>query len=131
MLDPYIEKRDKPWGSEVIFTPTDLARVGKLIYVNKGAKLSLQYHTEKEETITLIEGSALLWKGVKYEAGMTDPQMQITKIPMQINAGYTIYSYTIHRLEALQDSIFVEVSSPEKGTTVRLQDDYSRGDEIR
>jgi quercetin dioxygenase-like cupin family protein len=131
MIDPYFEQRDKPWGSEVVFTPIDLARVGKLIYVNKGAKLSLQYHTEKEETIMLLKGSALLWKGVKYEEGMTDAQMQITKIPMQINSGYTIYSYIIHRLEALEDSVFVEVSSPEKGVTVRLQDDYSRRDEVR
>ncbi len=120
---PYAELRDKPWGHEVIYTPTELERVGKILFVTAGKKLSLQYHDLKEETITMFSGKALLWW--KSDEG------EVEKIPMEAQKGYTVYPGTIHRIEAIEDSYFLEVSSSEEGTTFRLEDDYSRSDEIR
>jgi len=48
---------------------------------------------------------------------------------MQPGVGYTILPYRAHRLIALTDSEIAEVATPERGTTVRLSDDYDRGDE--
>ena len=124
MPEAYQERREKPWGHEVCVTPPGLERVGKLIFVKAGCKLSLQYHTEKEETICLYSGEALLWWQETADA-------TLEKIPMQKEAGYTVRPGNIHRFEAITDSLFFEVSSPEKGTTVRLDDDYRRPDEVR
>ncbi len=48
---------------------------------------------------------------------------------MEFGKGYTIVPFQCHRFEALEDSDIIEVSTAEKGTTFRLEDDYSRSDE--
>ena len=55
MTDPDVHRVDKPWGYELHWAKTD-RYVGKVIHVNAGHALSLQYHNLKDETI-------LLWKG--------------------------------------------------------------------
>jgi hypothetical protein len=54
-----IPKRvEKPWGYELWWARTD-KYVGKILHVNKGHSLSLQYHRIKEETIMLQTGKLL------------------------------------------------------------------------
>ena len=48
----------KPWGYELHWAKTD-KYVGKLIHVNAGEALSLQYHNVKDETIFLRSGRML------------------------------------------------------------------------
>src|SRR5260370_25817733 len=48
-------KVDKPWGYELRFAITD-RYLGKVIHVNKGEALSLQYHEKKDETLLVTEG---------------------------------------------------------------------------
>ena len=122
MNEPFHQLRQKPWGHEVLYTPGDAERVGKILYLNAGSRISFQYHTEKEETIALLSGEALLW--IREKDGE-----EIQKIPMLNQSGYTIYPGVAHRLEAITESVFLETSSPEKGTTVRLEDDYQRPNE--
>jgi mannose-6-phosphate isomerase len=117
------KKVNKPWGEEIIFTPPNLGRTGKIEKVKAGKKLSLQYHDKKEETVCLISGKALLW--------VENNQKRIEKIPMKLNFGYTILPFQKHRIEALKDSVLGEVSSAEKGTTVRIEDDYGRTNETQ
>jgi len=52
-------RQDKPWGHELIFAAIDGKYIGKVIHVNAGHSLSLQYHHEKEETISVTSGEAL------------------------------------------------------------------------
>jgi mannose-6-phosphate isomerase len=49
-------RQDKPWGHELIFAGIEGKYVGKIIHVNAGHSLSLQYHREKEETMSVISG---------------------------------------------------------------------------
>lgn len=112
---------DKPWGYEIIYTPEGLGRVGKILFVKAGCKLSFQYHDKKEETLSLFSGKALIW--LENDAG------EIEKVPMTPTAGYTIKINQKHRIEALEDSFLIEVSDPEQGTTIRVEDDYQRPDE--
>ena len=49
---------EKPWGYELHWAKTD-RYVGKLIHVNAGHALSLQYHNLKDETIYLQSGKLL------------------------------------------------------------------------
>ena len=45
-----VHRVEKPWGCELWWAQTD-RYVGKLIHINKGDALSLQYHNKKDETI--------------------------------------------------------------------------------
>ena len=49
----------KPWGSELIWTETE-RYVGKVISINPGQRLSLQYHELKDEAIFVTEGTLRL-----------------------------------------------------------------------
>ena len=118
---PYSKKIPKPWGYEIIFTPSNLKRVGKILYVKKGHRLSLQYHNKKEETLCLISGKAKIW--------LENSQGKILHLPMKPKIGYTILSGQKHRIEAIEDSYITEVSSLETGQTFRIEDDYGRGTE--
>ena len=46
---------DKPWGYELIWAHTE-RYVGKILHINAGESLSLQYHRQKEETLYLQSG---------------------------------------------------------------------------
>jgi len=111
----------KPWGQEIIYTPSDLKYTFKQIQINDQARLSLQSHTEKIETFILIEGQADLIIGPD-----TD---HLETIHMEIKKGYTIPVGIIHRIVGIKNAIILEASTPETGTTIRYQDDYNRPDE--
>ncbi len=111
----------KPWGREVLLSPPDAPYVGKLLFVTAGQRLSLQWHDEKDESIALISGSATLL--------LDDYAGHLTEIPMEVNTGYRVLPGRVHRLVAHEDSVFVEASTPETGSTFRLEDDYGRSDE--
>ena len=105
----------KPWGKEEWIVLTDKYCLKK-IYVNKGHRLSLQYHEKKEETMILEEG----------DCDLTLSSECIRMVKGQI---YTIKPPTVHRLEAKEDSVILEVSTPEVDDVVRLEDDYERNNE--
>lgn len=114
-------KIEKPWGYELIFTPPEAPAVGKLLHINSGTRISLQYHEIKEETLTLINGKANFIYG-------TD-QNNLTSEEMAQYNGYFVNKGLIHRVEAITDCDILESSTKEEGKTVRLQDDYARKDE--
>ncbi len=116
--EPFAERIEKPWGFEVLYTPTDLPRTGKILSIKAGRRLSFQYHDAKEETMALVAGRALIW--------LEDARGEILKIPMEPMKGYTVRIGQKHRLEAIDDSLVIEVSEPEKGNTYRISDDYER-----
>lgn len=115
------KKVDKPWGHEIIFTPEGNLRVGKILFIKKGHRFSLQYHEQKEETLCLFKGKAKIW--------LENEQGEIEKKEMKLKHGYHIKIAQKHRVEALEDCYVFEVSSPERGATVRVEDDYDRSNE--
>ena len=56
----------KPWGYELWWAWTE-DYVGKILFVAKGHKLSVQYHEHKDETSYLQRGRLLLHKGSSLE----------------------------------------------------------------
>lgn len=120
-LTPHHKKIEKPWGFEVIFTPEHADRLGKILFVKAGSRLSLQYHDAKEETLCLLSGKAVIW--LESEEG------EIMKMPMDLQRGYDISLMQKHRIEAVEDCYVIESSGQERGNTFRLEDDYSRGTE--
>ena len=107
----------KPWGEEHLFALTG-SYAGKMLFINKGHQLSLQYHNKKEETLLLLEGTLKLTIGAK-------PAFLKTKT---VKAGYVFHlpPGTVHRMKALIDCKLIEVSTPELDDVVRIADDYER-----
>lgn len=114
-------KIPKPWGYEILITEPNLPYNIKIAHTQAGHRWSLQYHDQKIETITLISGQGQIIFG--------DSEESLTTLNMEPQVGYTIKPNTIHRFQAITDCITYEASTPETGTTFRLQDDYQRGDE--
>ena len=48
-------KIEKPWGFEVLFAETP-RYAGKVLFVRKGCRLSLQYHKVKDEVLYVHDG---------------------------------------------------------------------------
>lgn len=118
---PYVKRVEKPWGYELHWVPEGLAYMGKLEHVRKGCQISLQIHDQKQETYFLINGRAfLVWENSKGE---------LVKIEMEKGKGYTVALGQRHRFGGITDCDIIESSTPEKGTTWRLEDDYARPDE--
>jgi mannose-6-phosphate isomerase-like protein (cupin superfamily) len=114
-------RQDKPWGHELWFAAIDGKYVGKIIHVNAGHSLSLQYHKEKEETISVISGEALIEYGPSADE-LADEHF---------SAGDTIHlpPGVLHRITAIRDLDFAEASTAYPGwreDVVRLEDRYGR-----
>jgi mannose-6-phosphate isomerase-like protein (cupin superfamily) len=109
-------KVDKPWGYELHWAKTD-RYVGKVIHVNAGQALSLQYHNEKEETI-------LLW-AARMQFEIQEGDRIITR-DMRPGDRAHIRPKTVHRMSAIEDCDIFEVSTPELDDVVRLEDRYGR-----
>lgn len=116
--EPYVKRIEKPWGYELHWVPADAPYMGKVLHVNEGARLSLQVHDQKSESWLLISGrAAVIWENNKGELLETE---------LQQGQGYTTKVGQKHRLKGLTDCDIVEVSTPELGTTWRLEDDFAR-----
>lgn len=115
---PFQKRVEKPWGYEIIYTPDNAPATGKILHLNAGKRLSLQYHDVKEETLCLVKGRALLT--------ISDPKDEVVEIPMEVLKGYHIVPGQVHRITALTDIDVFEASTPELGNTFRLEDDSGR-----
>jgi mannose-6-phosphate isomerase len=118
---------EKPWGREVWFAQ-QMSYAGKVLEVRKGCRLSLQYHERKIETLHLLSGRMrLTYRATPPDttpsAASVTPADEFVWLPGQ---SVHIPTRTIHRFEALEDSVLLEVSTPDLTDVVRLQDDFSR-----
>ncbi|MCP2605325.1 cupin domain-containing protein [Candidatus Aminicenantes bacterium AH-873-B07] len=111
-----IKKTEKPWGYELLFALTN-SYAGKVIKINAGHRLSYQYHEIKEETIYIHEGEMKL---VVEKNGKKKEKI------LKKGDNYHIPPKLKHRMEALEDCIIFEVSTPHLNDVIRLENDYGR-----
>lgn len=117
-MKPYIKKVEKPWGYELHWVEEDKPYMGKVLHINAGKRLSLQYHDAKLESWFLMAGQAkLIWE---------DSSGNLVETELQSGMGYTCQIGQKHRLMGITDCDIIEVSTPEIGNTFRLEDDYAR-----
>jgi mannose-6-phosphate isomerase-like protein (cupin superfamily) len=117
-MTPYERRVVKPWGWELHWTPSDMPYMGKLLHINAGARLSLQVHDAKSESWLLASGRCkVVWE---------DSEGQLQETELQPGLGYTCSLGQKHRLAGITDCEVIEVSTPEAGTTWRLEDDFAR-----
>lgn len=118
---PYVRKASKPWGYELHFVPDKKPYMGKIIHINAGRRLSLQVHDQKQETWYILAGNArVMWDNANGDLVETN---------LVYGKGYSCGIGQRHRLVGVTNCDIVEVSTPEIGTTYRLEDDYNRQDE--
>jgi mannose-6-phosphate isomerase len=106
----------KPWGHETIWAHTD-RYVGKVLHINAGHALSVQYHNRKDETVYLLSGE-LIYR-VKDGDALRD-------VKLKVGEAFRITPGTVHQMEAVTDCDILEVSTPDLDDVVRLSDRYGR-----
>ena len=107
----------KPWGREEIFAENE-RYAGKILHIEPGHSLSLQYHERKDETIYVLEGEVFCWWT------WTEPSAEEMKlVPGRILPDPPGNAASHARREPC---VLVEVSSPELDDVVRLEDAYGR-----
>ncbi len=109
-----IRRVEKPWGHELIFAHAPGKYAGKILVIEKGKRLSLQYHRRKHESLYVLKGKLTLRLGKKkHVAGP--------------GTAFAVPPGTEHRFESHHGRVtLVEVSTAELDDVVRLQDDYGR-----
>lgn len=105
---------EKPWGRETWWAQTE-HYVGKLIEVNAGQSLSLQYHQYKTESMYFLSGTGLVVYGEEL-------------LPIRPGLSLTIEPGTVHRIIAHENVKVMEVSTPQVTDVIRLEDRYGRQD---
>ena len=79
---------EKPWGYELIWAET-AEYVGKILHLNAGAALSLQYHEVKDETIHLLSGA------MRFEAGPSVEDLAVVELVE--GQSFRVTPGTVHR----------------------------------
>ena len=106
----------KPWGHEVIWARSD-HYVGKILHIEAGHVLSLQYHKEKDESIYVLKGEIVL----RFQQGET-----LIERPLREGEAFHIEPKVVHQFQAVVTSDLLEASTPQLDDVVRLKDRYGR-----
>jgi mannose-6-phosphate isomerase-like protein (cupin superfamily) len=107
---------EKPWGYELIWARTD-RYVGKILHVEAGHVLSLQYHERKDESIYVLAGEIVL----RLQQGETLIERRLAQ-----GEAFHIQPKLVHQFEAVVTSDLLEASTPEIDDVIRLKDRYGR-----
>jgi mannose-6-phosphate isomerase len=107
----------KPWGHELWFAHSE-DYAGKILYVTAGHRLSVQYHERKDESSYLLSGRLVLSQGPSADA--------LEAREIEAGTAWRNEPNVVHTIEALEDAVVVEVSTPELEDVVRLRDNYGR-----
>ncbi|MHB1316811.1 MAG: phosphomannose isomerase type II C-terminal cupin domain [Minisyncoccota bacterium] len=108
-------RSDRPWGFFDEFVSNTPCTV-KIITVNPGESLSLQYHKNRSEFWVILSGSGFVTVGD-------------TKTPAKEGDRFNVDINTNHRVEAgTKPVVFLEISTGhfDENDIVRLDDKYGR-----
>ena len=107
-LDGYVEKG---WGHEFIWATND-KYCGKMMHFNTGAKFSMHFHSEKEETWYVLSG--------KFQVEILDTKDASIRT-FNLFQGETHHNPPLvpHRLICLEEGTIIEVSTPDS-----VEDNY-------
>ena len=101
----------KGWGSEFIWESNDLY-CGKLMKFNKGAKFSMHFHKDKDESWYVLAGKfRVIW----IETQNADVRAK------ELKTGDTWHNPPLlpHQIECIEEGTIIEVSTPDS-----VEDNY-------
>lgn len=107
----------KPWGQEEVLEINNDYMVKRLT-MWKNHRCSIQYHNVKKETIYVLTGQLRIYLGESTES--------LTSRIYKSGESLTIAPGIVHRMEGVEDCVYLEASTPEMDDVVRLVDDYQR-----
>lgn len=110
-------KVDKPWGYELWWALTD-SYAGKILHVERGHRLSLQFHERKDESAYLMSGRLLLIKGPS--------ENELTTTELVPGDVWRNEPGEVHTIEAVEDSDVLEASTADLDDVIRISDNYGR-----
>lgn len=116
-------KIEKPWGYEELIECNDKYVVKKL-FMKRGNACSIQYHELKTETIVVLSGKLNIYTGDN--GNINEDIQKLTCREYHFGETITIRPYTVHRMEAVDDCLYIETSTNELWDVIRLQDNYNR-----
>jgi len=116
---PY--KVDKPWGHEIIWAKAD-RYVGKILHIEPGHVLSLQYHNKKDESIYVLSGEIIL----RTQQGAGGQEGKLIERRVRAGEAFHVPPKQIHQFEAVVVTDLLEASTPELDDVVRIKDRYGR-----
>ena len=111
-----VKRVPKPWGYEIIWALTD-RYCGKILHIDAGHSLSVQYHDRKDETIHLLRGEMIY--RIRENGELRD-------VRLREGESFRMEPGTVHQMEAVTDCDVLEVSTPDLDDVVRLSDRYGR-----
>jgi mannose-6-phosphate isomerase len=114
---PTVRRVQKPWGHEVVWAETD-RYAGKVLVIETGRRLSLQYHQRKLESIFVLSGRLRFF--------LEGDDGEIRSEELRAGDAREIPVGRIHRFEAIERVELAEVSTPELDDVVRVEDDFGR-----
>jgi mannose-6-phosphate isomerase len=109
----------KPWGSELWYAHTN-RYAGKILRIHAGQQLSIQYHVTKDETSYVLSGRVIVSQGANADC--------LERYELTPGGVWRNEPKIVHTIEALEDSVILEVSTPELDDVVRVSDHYGRAD---
>lgn len=107
----------KPWGQEEIIEVNSRYMLKKLT-MWKNHRCSLQYHNIKKETIYILTGLLRIYTGPSED--------ELSEKIYRPNETITLEPGLVHRMEGVEDCVYLEASTPEIDDVVRISDDYNR-----
>lgn len=107
-LEGYVEKG---WGHELIWATND-KYAGKLLKFNTGAKFSMHFHAEKDETWYVLSGKFSVFYIDTKDASIHEAQL---------NPGEIWHNKPLlpHQLVCIEEGTIIEVSTPDS-----VEDNY-------
>ena len=117
----YVARIGKPWGYELHFAQEGNPLMAKILHINEGDRLSEKAHRVKTESYWMLSGDCNMI--------MENSARELVTFPLEYDKGYTTSVGQRHRQQGTSDCEVFEVSTPERGKTWRIQDDYERPDE--
>ena len=102
---------EKGWGSEEIWASND-KYCGKLMHFNSGAKFSMHFHAEKDETWYVLSGKFSVFYIDTKDASIHEAQL---------NPGEIWHNKPLlpHQLVCIEEGTIIEVSTPDS-----VEDNY-------
>lgn len=105
---------EKGWGSELIFASND-KYCGKFLNFNEGARFSMHFHSEKDETWFVLSG--------KFKVIHIDTR-DASQHEKELNVGDTWRNPPLlpHQVICIEEGTLIEVSTPDS-----VEDNYRVG----
>jgi len=118
------KSESKPWGETRVWQTHGTIH-GKVITLHAGNRTSLKYHKLKNEVFYVVSGVVRVTYGDSKTTKSSEKHPYQTKVLKSTDVLH-VQSECPYRLEALEESVIVEIGDRVDDCPVVMEDDYGR-----